>query len=546
IDDGLAFANERFCTYNAGVRASRIESFWGQDLAPNPKYGYGASSGHVFPRVAIDQLLQDALVGNAVDEDRLYQLAGYSFGVPGHKSTARRAAHGTHVMDLACGFDPLDPTGLKRRIVAVQLPTIVTEQTSGLLLRLYVVKAVWHIMLTALSLSTATNKVPVVINLSYGMTSGPHDGTGAVELALDQLVSLFTAFGMRLTIVVPAGNSHLTRVHATAALPAGLPIVPVQWSWRALPDDRTPSFLEVWMPCNASFNEIQLEVETPTGDRSGRITEGTGWLWSKGRQRALVLYPGFQSLGSRRMALVVLWPTASIDRNAPLTSPSGTWKVYLYNTGSQPRVVDGRVMRDDNAFGFPIVGRQARFEDHNYARFGSFGLPLRRDPGGSVVVRAGSINGLATGARTVVVGGCRASDLYVVPYSGAGPAERPQGCGMATRLGPDVLAPCETSVGHGGILAGGTRSNSTIAMHGTSVAAPQVTRVLANHLETYGVGDRTTIWWEAVLQVTNRYALGWVPPLAGWPAPDDGFGQVEVPNGALPAANARRPPQYRP
>ncbi|MCC6195294.1 MAG: hypothetical protein IT518_12570, partial [Burkholderiales bacterium] len=42
IDDGLAFANERFCTYNAGVRASRIESFWGQDLAPNPKYGYGA------------------------------------------------------------------------------------------------------------------------------------------------------------------------------------------------------------------------------------------------------------------------------------------------------------------------------------------------------------------------------------------------------------------------------------------------------------------------------------------------------------------------
>ena len=65
-----------------------------------------------------------------------------------------------------------------------------------------------------------------------------------------------------------------------------------------------------------------------------------------------------------------------------------------------------------------------------------------------------------------------------VRYTSAGPTS-----GSArSRPAPDLTAPSEDSIACHGILSAGTRSGSVVAMNGTSVAAPQFARWLADQI----------------------------------------------------------------
>jgi len=449
-------------------------------------------------------------------------------------------------MDLACGMDPGTVTTTSPRIVAVQLPQIVTEQTSGFSLRPYALPAIWYIVLKAYltSLQQGTQMPPVVINLSYGITNGPHDGTSLLERAIDNWVAAFRSVGWRVSLVLPAGNSQLTRCNAHARLPAGASKVV---DWKVQPDDRTPSFCEIWMPCDAQKYDIEIEVTTPTGTSSGWLKEnGAPWQFVvAGQAVGWLAYPGITSAGSLRLALFLLFPTADIAPGAR-TAPSGVYRIRMRNVSAQARTVNARIVRDDNAFDYPIFARQSYFEDRAYVgldpayqRYDSFGLPQDRDAGPSYVRRSGSINGIATGAWPIVIGGIRYTDVDRARYSAEGPGNRPQGC-AAARRGPDAMAPSEHSLACAGLLAAGTRSGSSVALNGTSVAAPQVTRWLAEHMRLGGAG--------LALDVRNAAAAlesGWVarvPPLAPPQLPPrQGGGRIVLPPGTLPPGNYRRP-----
>jgi hypothetical protein len=252
IDDGIAFAHERFRKIVGGLAESRVENWWLQDGPFNPGHFPFTAPGGALPpvpygcelsRLQINQLL--AACTNAageIDDDLAYHQARLlDFRKKGHKSAAWRTAHGTHVMDLACGFDP-DPPRHDRPIICVQLPVRVTANTSGATLFPFVLDALWYIFIHASQIPGAEN-APIVINLSYGRLEGPHDGTDLIELAIQALVFLS---GGRVRVVLPAGNSYLSRTHAQVTFAAdgerqALP-------WRVLPDDRTPSFVEFWLP----------------------------------------------------------------------------------------------------------------------------------------------------------------------------------------------------------------------------------------------------------------------------------------------------------
>src|SRR5207244_7017110 len=92
----------------------------------------------------------------------------------------------------------------------------------------------------------------------------------------------------------------------------------------------------------------------------------------------------------------------------------------------------------------------------------------------SLIKRAGTISAIATGAHTVVVGGFKQKEGTMVNYSGAGPIAT----NAANRLGPDAVLVTDDSSVHQGIFSAGTRSRSIVALNGTSVAAPQITRRL--------------------------------------------------------------------
>ena len=71
---------------------------------------------------------------------------------------------------------------------------------------------------------------------------------------------------VKLRVVLPSGNSYLARIHAQLSFAAGPPTRNLQW--RVQPDDRTPSFLEIWLPspCPDPLNSrITLTVTSPTG-----------------------------------------------------------------------------------------------------------------------------------------------------------------------------------------------------------------------------------------------------------------------------------------
>ena len=465
IDDGLAFAHERFRNPDG---STRIDFFWDQGYhAPDiDRPGYGRELSNA----VIDALTAQCRSDGSVDEDAVYRLTGY-------REVRRRLAHGTVVMDLACGSKPAKVSDSSPHIVCVQLqmPSRRTRDRSAGWLAVRVLDGVRYILDRAAKIAPAD--CPVIVNLSFGNIAGPHDGSSIIEQALDQLIELRTAPGQRagLEIVIAAGNSNLARCHARFSVAAGSK---KSLSWRILPDDPTPNFLEVWLPqVGNGSQDVVLEVTAPSGTVcAGVVRPGSAQRWNAGNEAlCTVVYLKRVATGDRTMILVAVAPTLSFEPRRA-AAPSGTWTVTLENRNKRPMTVDAWIQRDETPFDFPRHGRQSRFEDAHYQRFDPCGRLKEDDAGNerSYIKRAGTVNSIATGDKTLVIGGFRRSDRAAAKYSSCGPALKPRT--RARRVDPDVAAVSEDSVTCHGVLGAGARSGSIVAINGTSVAAPQITR----------------------------------------------------------------------
>ena len=93
----------------------------------------------------------------------------------------------------------------------VQFSEDCIRDATGVWLKDYVVEGIQYI----LSFADPNVTKKVVVNVSYGPTTGPHDGTAELEAALKALVTEFNGtHGLpKLEIVVPAGNAYLSEGH---------------------------------------------------------------------------------------------------------------------------------------------------------------------------------------------------------------------------------------------------------------------------------------------------------------------------------------------
>jgi hypothetical protein len=239
--------------------------------------------------------------------------------------------------------------------------------------------------------------------------------------------------------------------------------------------------------------------------------------------------------GSRECITIAIRPTAD-DREGTLVVPSGLWRIKIENTTEQELGIDLRVHRDDVGMFARTGARQSYFDDPEYERFEpDSGRPIndeQRDGRQRMrVTRQGTLSTYAYAEGVVAVGGYRNSDGEPAAYSSSGsdggpavysssgsdggPAvyssfgghakrghpkprtkaagpNRVSGLGKAVNplYGPDLAAVSEESPALGGVLAAGTYSGSVAILNGTSVAAPQVTRALADEIAAGGSVQR--------------------------------------------------------
>jgi hypothetical protein len=350
----------------------------------------------------------------------------------------------------------------------VQLPRSTYVDSSGGSMSMYVLDALDYI------LRKAKDVQHLVINLSFGSTAGPHDGSSLLERGIDALIARARedrAGQGSVQLVVPAGNHFLQKVHGCVTLTQQQPRA--ELVWQVMPDDLTDSFLELWWPAQR-HEDLAVTLESPSGKKLERVTMGAmGVLRDAGQAVAAVVSGLGTSNGAGSMVLIAL---ARTETMYPPCAEHGAWKVTLESSSEQDLVVDAWIQRDDG-IRRGTVGSQSRLLSTQQRTVDSPDTP--QDP----VKRRATGNSLANGAHTVVVGACVGSSVRLPgpesarfklsDYSGAAPPGRDADW-------PHYVAAADESDSLPGLLVAGTRSGIRVRMNGTSVAAPQVARCLLN------------------------------------------------------------------
>ena len=473
IDDGCPFAHRDYRTNGVAPFAVRFVWDQGDTRPPNPPVNYG--------RALLEGQLA-ALVGNAttagvVDEDAAYRNSELP-------SLREATSHGAQVMSHATGNARprrAPAPGARNDIAFVQLPPTALDDPSGRWLDHYALDGIQAIRFYARKMFQSPAP-QVVINLSYGPQTGPHDGSSIFEKAVAQIVRQARSESWKLDVVVPSGNSHLSRAHAEFEL--GHNLNPLTWC--VSPDSQVPSYLEIWPPRWVSLAELEVTLTSPTGDVTAAVhmsavpsADGT----------ATVTAMPFCGKRGQYLILMVIAPTEHPQESTlprvPLAVP-GRWQVRVTVRLNQAAsgIAHAYLARLDPNMGRKLRGHSGYLYSPQYDpdRY------LRPDPHLSLsppataveVMARGSMSGIATGKRVRIAAGYVSSKPPYTDvrkpsaYSSGGPTRAPARCTFFGCLpkGPDYAYPTDESPVLYGRLAGGNRSGTVTRLVGTSFAAP--------------------------------------------------------------------------
>ncbi|WP_172328651.1 hypothetical protein [Mangrovicoccus sp. HB161399] len=446
----------------------------------------------------------------------------------------KRFGHGSAVLGTALDPANREPEDSDIPLVMVGLPSLAVRDTSGRLLPYFLITGLLYIMVAARRIAeatAATEPLPVVVNLSFGILAGAKDGTGRLERIFDALCNpALELEGLGpLHLVLPMGNARQWQCHAELAPGKGENL-----GFLLQPDDRTPTYVEIrshgvadpWIQIARPGSYLENEdswIDLPEHGQDVVKLEGSlrhGQV--RGRDLGVTVYQDVETTtigGCRRLRILAFSPTANPELGGQ-ESPAGLWHIRLApgsSTAAGGIVLD--VQRDDSIRGLSSGGRQARFTHPDYPLHDDTGrLRLDDEGNGSPVKRSGTVNAYATAKHVWRVGGSygRVAEAdrrsRVVPYSGLAPGKDPDG---------DVLAPCEESRTRHGLPADSMQGGFKLRATGTSLSAPAVAaclvRVLAEGPPRTAAATASGRWDPEALkaEVKNRLARERPPPAKG-------------------------------
>lgn len=471
LDEGLPFLHQR----TIGPKgASRMVSAWQQEAKPQNLSACRPPIGRCIDNAEIQRLID-----GGQHEDTAYRsCAAIDYNLPTSQRLSQPETHGAAVLGLAAGKK--DDTHL---LMGVSFPPAAVKDSSGTMLPFFVLLAICHCVEQTQRLAEYLRgsdpkrfkdiAIPLVINLSYGILAGPKDGSGTLESVMEHLSHLSPNDipGIaEVQFVLPMGNGRQSQ---TAAHLDGAETNAV--TLRLIPDDKTPSFVELWRAADpdggsaagAFLTVVPPGTTTPVTipsipyDQYQTVTFGCGTkvrVYSEQRKQD----------GIKRDLLLLAFPP-TLGPTPSSLARSGDWQLQCAPGGTRP--VDVFVQRDEGLFGLDSGGRQSRLVDTFYRRFDSTGNWIMEDTTLSAncpVKRTGTVSAFANAASVTRVGGIVERTGKVAPYSArAFPQQgRPQD--------GDWLRPSDASPNQPGIPVDGTLSGTKSRLSGTSVASPQM------------------------------------------------------------------------
>jgi len=496
MEDVCPFGHPAFRDAHGGTRVLALWDQSGSRWAKAPwqlprAQGYGAE----LLQGPMNALMAEHTVGDQVQEDQLYDDPRVWM-----RPLRVRATHGAAVMALLAGRRARLPTAVgepaarvphkahpveRAGIVAVQLPREQVPVAAGRWLAVRALDGLRYLAEASRSLAPSGRRpLPMVVNLSYGGVAGAHDGSNLLECAIDELC----ATHRELAVVLAAGNAHGTRRQADSMDPTGFadsgahaqhhlkPGAKAHLSLLIPPEKAFETYLELWFevldPASPPQpfllgNEIHLVVTPPVGAALSVDTcPGLAFDRADGastRSGVFLLPRVSQSLG-HSMALLVVAGTEL--RAGQVSAPAGVWQISVENTGSRALCLNAWVERDLLAKG-PRHAQSAR-------------LVPNADGSPDCCSDANTLNNVGTGSSVLLAGAL------------TGQAERPTGTALSVSpysaeardasSGPAFSAVADANRVLPGIRVGGSQGGMVVRMNGTSMAAPQAARWLANEM----------------------------------------------------------------
>ena len=442
IDSGIDYENPVFRNADG---STRIRTLWDQTISGNPPEGYVI--GTEYSREQIDEAL--ALESR---QERLQIVPSQDI-----------SGHGTAVAGIAAG-NSADYRGVayESDLLVVKFGTPLEggfPRTTELMLALnYVVQ------------KSMEYQMPVAINLSFGNTYGPHDGSGLLERFIEAIADVW-----RSVICIGTGNEGNAAGHTSGRLSQTEDTV----IELAVQENSPTLNVQIW---KAYFDFVDISLISPSGVRVGPIQEVIGsQRFTVGNTQILLYYGEPSPFSIDQEIFIDFLPTDTyID--------SGVWRIVL-----TPRdIVNGEfalwlpsqsALNVGTGFLFPTEERTLTIPSTSY--------------------------------RTIGVGAYDPATFSYADFSGRGPA------GPGRRAKPDIVAP---GVNIRVPLPGGTFTE----LSGTSFATPFATGSAALLMQ-WGIvnGNDPFLYGEKVKAYFQRGARQFVG-ITEYPSPLVGYGALCV------------------
>jgi len=446
IDSGIDYANEDFRNPDG---TTRIRALWDQTIPGSPPQGYAIGTEYT------QEQINEALRQPTVQERRRL--------VP----SVDTSGHGTAVAGIAAGNGR--NSGGQYAGVASESQLLVVKlgnpRQEGFPRTTELMQGIDYAIRKSLEF-----QMPVAINISFGNTYGPHDGTSLLERFIDDISNIW-----KNSICIGTGNEAASAGHTSGMLREDEETI-IQL---AVQNSQPALNIQIWKEYT---DVVDISIVNPSGVAVGPFKEILGPQRYTTGQTEILLYYGEPSPYSTSQEIYI----DMIPRDGYISG--GIWQIVL----SPRRIVSGEfemwlpsesVLNQGTGFLFPTDST-------------TLTIP-------------------STASRAISVGAYNALTFSYADFSGRGYTREQQ------LVKPDIVAP---GVSVTSVMVGGGYGQFT----GTSFATPFVTGGAALLME-WGIvrGNDNYLYGEKVKAYLRRGARP-LPGFTQYPNPQVGYGALCV------------------